>query len=193
MTRNRLLRLPAVVAALLCAAALAACGSGGQEPGHEGSSEGAYVETGNLIYQVQLSRELNPASVEDRQYLAGLSSGTAQPAADEEWFGVWLRVQNDSSSPQDAASDFKIVDTLGNEYRPIVLPATNAFSYQPTRIQGKDGQPLLPDPESPAGTGPTQGAMLLFKLNTSVYGNRPLQLEITPPDGGDPASVVLDL
>ena len=67
------------------------------------------------------------------------------------------------------------------------------YSYQPRFVQGTSGQPLLPDPESGAGSGPIQGSMLLFKLNTSVYSNRPLELEIAPPGGGGPSSVVLDL
>ena len=43
------------------------------------------------------------------------------------------------------------------------------------------------------GLSANQGSMVLFKLNTSVYSNRPLELEITPEGGGEPSSVVLDL
>ena len=35
--------------------------------------------------------------------------------------------------------------------------------------------------------------MLLFKLSTDVYANRPIELEIVPPEGGEPSRVVLDL
>ena len=178
-------------AALLSALVFAACG-GHKQPTTHGESEGAYIQAGPLIYQVQMSRELNPENVEDREYLEGLSVPTAV-AGDEEWFGVWLRVENDNDDAQPAASEFKIVDTLGTEYEPFALPASNAFSYQPREIEGKSGQPLLPDPESAAGQGPIQGSMLLFKLNTSVYSNRPLELEITPEGGGEPSTVDLDL
>jgi hypothetical protein len=189
----RLPRKPLVpFAALLAALALGACG-GEHQPTDRGNSEGAYVQAGPLVYQVQLSRELNPSNVEDREYLSGLAGGTTRPAGDEEWFGVWLRVQNDTGRSERSADEFKIVDTLGNVYRPIQLPSTNTYSYQPRFIQGTSGQPLLPDPESGAASGPIQGSMLLFKLNTSVYANRPLELEIAPPGGGEPSSVVLDL
>jgi hypothetical protein len=190
---NRLARMPLVLlAALLAAASLGACG-GAHDPVTHGESEGSYVKVGALVYQVQLSRELNPSSVEDRQYLQGLPPGTPQPAGDEEWFGVWMRVQNPTSSPAQLASQFEIVDSTGTRYQPIALPATNATAYQAVDVAGDKGQPIAPDPDSIAGSGPIQGSMLLFKLNTSVYANRPLELEITPPGGGSPSSVVLDL
>jgi len=189
---NRLLRLPLLAAAaLLAALTLVACG-GGDHPATHGESEGSYVQAGPLIYQVQMSRELNPANVEDAEYLQGLSEG--EPAQGEEWFGVWLRVQNDTGQAHTSASDFKIVDTTGIEYEPIALPATNPFSYQPVSVRSEDVfAPVQPDPESAAAAGPIQGSMLLFKLRTDVYANRPLELEISPPDGGEPSSVVLDL
>jgi hypothetical protein len=192
MTIRLLRTLTIALAALLSATALAACGSNNQ-PTQHGESEGDYVKAGPLVYQVQLSRELNPGNVEDRQYLAGLPSGTAKPAGDEEWFGVWLRVQNPTDRSALDASELKIVDTLGNVYRPIPLPKTNVFSYQPRNLPGTSGQPIEPDPSSIAGSGPIQGAMVLFKLKTSVYSNRPLELEISPPGGGAPSTVSLDL
>ncbi len=106
---------------------------------------------------------------------------------------MWLRVQNGTSHSHPTATQFKIVDTTGATYTPIPLSATNAFSYQPAVVQGDNGQPVYPDPNTPAGSGPINGAMLLFKLRTSVYANRPLNLEITPPGGGVPSTVVLDL
>jgi len=190
MTARR--RILLLATAALAALTLAACG-GSHQPTTEGESEGEIVKAGPLLYQVQLSRELNRFNVEDREYLAGLAPGTPQPTGREEWFGVWLRVQNPTDDAHPSAREFKIVDTLGTEYEPIELPAGNAFSYQPSSIEGESGQPVSPDPESGAGGGPIQGSMLLFKLNTSVYSNRPLELEIAPPDGGAPSSVTLDL
>lgn len=191
---NRLLRLPLLAAvALLAALTLVACGGTGAPPTKHGEGEGSYIQAGPLIYQVQMSRELNPSNVEDAEYLQGLPVDAPRLAGDEEWFGVWLRVQNDTSAAQTSASDFKIVDTTGTEYEPIPLPATNVLSYQPVSVESKGGQPVQPDPETAAGSGPINGSMLLFKLRTAVYANRPLELEITPPDGGEPSSVVLDL
>jgi hypothetical protein len=188
--RSRLLTL---VPALLAALTLAACG-GQKQPTQHGEGEGAYIQAGPLVYQVQMSRELNPGNVEDVEYLEGLSAGEPALAGDEEWFGVWLRVQNATDDVHPTADDFKIVDTVGTEYEPVELPATNPFSYQSALLQtDEEGQPVAPDPESGAGSGPIQGSMLLFKLNTSVYSNRPIELEIESPEGGEPSTVVLDL
>lgn len=181
-----------LTAALLAALTLAACG-GAKQPTHDGESEGAYVEAGPLIYQVQMSRELNQHNIEDVEYLQGLPADASPLAGDEEWFGVWLRVQNATDVDHRSAGDFTIVDTVGTKYEPIELPATNPFAYQSALIQSEAGQPVYPDSESGAGTGPIQGSMLLFKLNTSIYSNRPAELEIESPEGGEPSKVVLDL
>jgi hypothetical protein len=187
---NRLSRIPLLAgAALLAALALAACG--GQEyPTAHGEGEGAYIQAGPLVYQVQMSRELNPDSDEDREYLDGLAPEDTTLAGDEEWFGVWLRVENPEDDPAPSAEELKIVDTIGTEYEPFELPESNVFSYQPRELEGRS---LLPHPDSAAGSGPIQGSLVLFKLTTAVYANRPLELEIVPPDGGEPSTVELDL
>lgn len=189
---NRLLRLPLLAAVALAALTLAACG-GHKQPTRHGEGEGAYIEAGPLIYQVQMSRELNAADIEDAEYLDDLPADTPRLAGDEEWFGVWLRVQNATDETHVSASEFKIVDTVGTEYEPVELPASNPLVYQPTAIRTDAFAPVQPDPESAAATGPNNGEMLLFKLRTDVYANRPVEFEITPPDGGEPSSVVLDL
>lgn len=190
---NRLPRLPLLLlVALLAALTLAACG-GHKQPTHQGEGEGAYIEAGPLIYQVQMSRQLEPSNVEDREYLEGLPADEPPLAGDELWFGVWLRVQNATDEAHVSASDFTIVDTVGNEYEPVELPAANPFSYQPVSLESEAGQPVYPNPESAAGTGPIQGSMLLFRLDTSAYANRPIELEIESPEGGESSSVVLDL
>ena len=51
---------------------------------------------------------------------------------------------------------------------------------------------IEPGLNSTASFGPTQGGLLLFKLPTSVYSNRPLTLQIFAPGGGRGA-ISLDL
>ena len=56
---------------------------------------------------------------------------------------------------------------------------------------------LLPSGTEPAlnttmSEGPTQGGLLLFKLNNAVYSNRPLMLHIHP-QSGRAATISLDL
>mgnify|MGYP001024519584 CR=1 FL=1 len=194
---TRLLRFPKPLAAPLAAVAaaltLSACGD--SAPVVHGHSEAAYVETGGLAYQVQISRELNPSAVDDADYLRGIPNPEGALAADEEWFGVWLRAQNVEDEPQQAASEFKMVDAAGNEYEPVELPDENPFAYRPAVVDGTKGSgpTVLPDPDSASGSGPIQGSLILFRVPYSIYSNQPVELEIVPPGGGEPATVTLDM
>jgi len=155
------------------------------------AASGFYVDAGPITYQVQISRELSPYSVEDREYLAGLPAGTSPPTPDEEWFGVFLWAKNQTGSAQTTTDTFDIVDTQGSKYYPIPLnPGVNPFAWTAQTLQPSGTEPA---PDSPASFGPTQGGELLFKLNTTVYANRPLTLEIYAPGQAVPATVSLDL
>ena len=59
-----------VLLALL--AALAGCGNK-LETRTLGNTEGLYLDVGDLKYQVQMSRLINPADIEDSAYLEGLT------------------------------------------------------------------------------------------------------------------------
>jgi hypothetical protein len=169
----RALRLTAVLAVL----ALVAAGCGNkQEVRTTASTEGPYIDLNDLKYQIQISRYLNANDVEDETYLTGLPVGTEQPAGDETWFGVFLRVQNTTDRPIEPANDFEIVDTLDNVYRPIPLdPKVNPFAYAPTPVEPQN---LIPRENSVASEGVIQGSLLLFKLKTSTLQNRPLVFKL---------------
>src|SRR5207248_2845394 len=74
---------------------LAACGNELSHP-TSADTEGVYVDAGPITYQVQVSRQLNPYSVEDRAYLSGVNSPA--PSASEEWFAVFLWAKNQTKS-----------------------------------------------------------------------------------------------
>jgi hypothetical protein len=172
----------------LLATAFAGCGV--EDYIHEAETEGVYVDVGNLVYQVQLSRFLNPDDVEDREYLVGLPPGTTpQLPGDEIWFGVWMRVKNYTDETLTPSNDFTIVDTEENEFRPIPLADTNVFAYRPTPL-GPDE--VKPKPDTAAASGPIQGSLILFKLTTDSLQNRPLKLEIEQA-GSESAEIDLDL
>jgi hypothetical protein len=154
-------------------------------------TEGLYVDIGGLKYQVQMSRYLNPADVEDREYLVGLPESTAEPAADETWFGVWVRVQNVSGEPRPAADTWEIHDTQENIYRPIpVDPDANPFIFEAGTVPP---HAVWPEPDSAAGQGPTQGLLLLFKLKHEALQNRPLELRFSNGPQGDVGTYDLDI
>ena len=112
-----------------------------------------------------MSRELNPRNVEDVEYLQGLPADDAETRRRR---GVVRRVaaraERDRRGHIRRPATSRSSTRPATEYEPIALPATNPFSYQPTTVESDDGQPVQPDPESGAGSGPIQGSMLLFKL-----------------------------
>ena len=171
------------------AAFFAGCGDK-QEVVTEAETEGVYIDVGGLTYQVQLSRFLNPGDVEDKQYLTGLPEGiNPQLPGDEIWFGVWMRVKNYSGGPLTPTNTFTIVDTEGNEFRPVPLAATNPFIFEPIELQHSQ---VLPTPDSAAASGPIQGSLILFRLKTDSLQNRPLKLEIEQ-GGATTGEIDLDL
>jgi hypothetical protein len=186
---------------LLLAAVLAlgvsACGNEAQEDetfqsenAQVAETEGIYLELGEVKYQVQISRQLNPLLEADKDYFAGISESDLDLAADETWFGIWMRAENESEEPVPAATRFTVVDTQENEYVPVKIGPENVFSYQPGTIDGEELYPLL---DSPAGERQPNGALILFKLKRFSLDNRPLELTIEDPEGGPPGVVNLDV
>ena len=182
MTR-RLLSLALIAVAAL---ALSACGSR-VDTVTRGESEADYVTLGKLQYQVQLSRQLNPASVADRDLLVGLSPLDAVLKPDEVWFGLWIRVYNKSGQPQDSAEEFKVVDTRGREYLPTAVDQVNRLIYRPGSVPD---QGRLPLPGSAADGTPTSGALLLFKLPVGTLDFRPLEFAFSQAAGDKNESTV---
>ena len=152
-------------------------------------NEGVYVDAGPLSYQVQLSRELNPYSTEDRQYLVG--TNVAPPKPDEFYFAVFMWAKNEGPHPAVTSNSFDIVDTQGNRYYPIAInPSINSYAWTSQTLKHLQTEPAA---DTTASFGPTQGSLLLFKLNISAYANRPLTLQIHSPGEAIPSSVSLDL
>jgi hypothetical protein len=179
---------PARVLLLLTLAAVVLGGCASKtETRTVGQTEGLYIDVGDLKYQVQLSRIINPNDEEDRAYLAGLPAGTVPPKSDEAWFGVWMRVQNVRSKETfPAAGDFEIKDTQDHTFTPIALEH-NPFAYQAQDLGPKT---IVPSANSPAGEGVIQGSLILFKLTTEALANRPLEFKIVSPTQADNVGIV---
>jgi hypothetical protein len=104
---------------------------------------------------------------------------------------VFLQVYNDHSHALPATSDLTVTDTQKNRYLPIVPAVTNGFAYRGGAVPGEG---RLPVPDSIASNGPTQGALLLFKIQIVSLDNRPLKLTIVAPDNAaERASAELDV
>jgi hypothetical protein len=174
--------------ALVAAAGLTACG----KESHPDTSlnDGVYVNAGPVTYQMQISRELNQYSVEDRQYVSGLPAGTGALGPDQLWYGVFLWAKNQTDHPQLTADRFAITDSNGDTFHPLRLDAElNGYAWTQQLLEPGG---TAPAPNTTASFGPTQGGLLLFKLPTAVYSNRPLTLQIFSP-AGEKGEIDLDL
>jgi hypothetical protein len=187
-----------LLSALLAAALLTGAGCGeshtkvttGTYAGESGANA-PYLDVGPLTYEVQLSRQLNPFDTEDAAYLQGLSPLQRALTHEQEWFAVFLQVYNKTSSTAQAASSLTITDTQGNIYKPLEPAQPNGFVYRAEAVPGKG---RLPVADSVAAAGPTQGALLLYKIQIASLNNRPLKLTIVDPaDPSQRASAELDV
>jgi hypothetical protein len=168
-------RMLAVALSLAVVPALTACGNK-QDKTLTAETEGIYIDLGQLKYQVEISRQLNPADIEDRDFLKGVSD---QLGPEDVWFAVFVRVQNGSDKAQKPATRFDIVDTQEDEYTPVAIDtASNDFAYDPVVIPGKG---LLPNPDATAAQNSINGELLLFKMPRTTLDNRPLELKIHDP------------
>jgi hypothetical protein len=192
LPRNTILVLLAVLAAL----ALGACGEShtrvttGTYAGASGKNA-PYLNVGPLVYQVQISRELNPYNTEDSSYLLGLTPAQAQLHPGEEWFGVFMQVYNESTVPHPAATNMTVTDTQGDVYYPTIPGPTNLFAYRGGVVPANN---QIPAPNTVAADGPTEGEVLLYKIKVESLDNRPFTFKIVDPkDPAQTASAELDV
>ena len=184
---SRSIRRSALALLAVAVAAFAASGCGTkQETTTTAETEGIYLDLGGMKYQIQMSRYLNPSDVEDRSFLLGLPSGV-QPTGDEVWFGIWMRVQNETDKPLPVATEYEIHDTQDTVYRPVPIDAkSNPFAYQAGDVGPSGVRPL---PDGAAGNTAIQGSLLLFKVKVDSLQNRPLELKITQGGKTDTADI----
>jgi hypothetical protein len=170
-------RLSVLLSAVLVSVALSACGK------HEATglvrtaeTEGIYLDVSDLKYQIQVSRQLNPHDTQDRPYLAGLSATDAKLAPDQVWFGVFMRVQNETKGALRPSDDIRITDSQEEVFKPIALGAQNNYAYRSNdAIPGEETMPLL---DTPGYDTPSRGALILFKVTLTALSNRPLELRL---------------
>ena len=173
-------RLLVISSALLLALLAAGCGNK-IEARTSGETEGLYLDIDELKYQVQISRYMNPDDVEDKAFLTGLPESEAEPAGDETWFGVFIRVSNETDEPIEPADTFEIIDTQENVYRPVPLDTSvNPFAYAPDPVPPKG---LIPEEGTVASESTIQGSLLLFKVKTESLQNRPLEFRLRRGSG----------
>jgi hypothetical protein len=194
-------RLCTALCALALALGAAACGNhhthvaGGEATGNDAAdanNNGGYVDAGPITYQLQISRTLNQYGVEDSAYIKGLPSGTSTSlSATQVWYGVFLWAKNQTQRTETTSDNFEVVDTQGNTYFPVKLnTAVNPFAWTAQALRPLQTEP---GPNTVMGEDATQGGLLLFKVPSTVYSNRPLTLYILGADNKKLGSISLNL
>jgi hypothetical protein len=169
---------------LLAIGGLAAVIGCGEEHSLE-VEEGEPVELGELSYNVQLTRFLNPEDAEDQAYLLG----RPDPPKGESYLAVFMLVENEGDEPAAVdVEEMRVVDTRDHSFEPVESESEFALTVNAT--VPADGE--LPAPDSPAASGPIQGAMVLFLVSEAITESRPVELEIPGP-GGETGLVELDI
>lgn len=186
------MRRVAVIAVALAALVASGCGGEKENLASFADTEGLYLTVNDLTYQIQISRYLNGHDIEDVEYLKGLPAGTSPPGANDVWFGVWMRVENQTGDTHPSASTYEIEDTQHNVYRPIPLDTSiNPFALR-IGAPVPPGQ-VVPFPSSAAGQGPIQGSLVLFKIKVESLQNRPLELHFSNGGGTQTGTYDLDV
>ena len=179
---SRPLVLLCLLASLLAATALAACG---EEENPTEVEEGEPIDIGPLSYNVLFTRFLNKNDVEDVDYLTG------QPPLEpgKLYLGVFVEIENEGEDdfPSYPAGQFRVTDTEGAEYEPIESESDFALDFG-AEVPA-EGQ--LPLSDSTADSGPIEGALMLFEVDDNVTENRPLKLDIASVS--DEGEVILDI
>ena len=178
------MRRVAGIAALVAAAAIAAAGCSSTQ--HDLSvSEGTPVTLGNLAYNVQISRYLNPADQEDKSYL----QGAPQLPRDDYYLGVFLTVDNEGYSKASLPTRYEVTDTEHNTYTPVAID--NEFALP---LEGEvSARGRIPNPTSIPANAPIGGLMLLFLIHETSTENRPLTLKIPAAGNAAPGRIQLDI
>ena len=193
----RSLRLPLLLAVGALAVGVSGCGFTHREAKPTGVSQqelsnGAepYFWTGPVTYQVQVSRALNPFDSYDVQYLSGVQ-GAQDLSSQQFWFGVFLWAKNQTGRTVPTADKFEIVDSAGDVYTPTALNSgVNPYAWTQQMLSPDGIEPVADSAASDSSPG---GGLILFKLNQSVYSNRPLTLKVFAPGAKKASSISLDL
>jgi hypothetical protein len=182
MRPRRKRALPAALFLAVLAVVAMGCG----EEAETEVVEGEPLELGELHFNVQLTRFLNPNDREDSEYLAGQQ---VPPPPGESYLGVFMEVENegDEDARLPAASDLSVVDITGAAYPPVPSDTDFALDLSGTILAHEE----VPATDTAAASGPVQGSIVIFLVDQGVSENRPLELEVSYQ--GEDGTIELDI
>lgn len=173
-----------VLALLLVLALIGVAGCGEEETNE--AEEGVPIELGDLEFNIQLTRFLNPTDPEDSEYLAGQ---TVPTPPGKSYLAVFMTIENrsDDEVTLPTTRQMKVVDTTEATYEAL-LSGTD-FAVPLGSVIPGGGE--VPEPGTAGASGPTQGGIVVFLVDVGIPENRPLDLEIE--HDGESGTVTLDI
>ena len=180
MNRGRRSKLTVAGAlAAVLALGVAACGSDEETEDIDGEEativvEGEPLELGDLMFNVAITRFLNPDDIEDAEYLEGLPD----PPAGEDYLAVFMTVENegDDDLRLPTAEQVEIGDITGAVYEPVETESLFALEL---------GRPCPPAArrrltDTAAAGGPVKGSFVLFGSRRTSRRTGPLSSRSRP-------------
>lgn len=172
--RTRVATIIGLLAVLALAVPIAGCGEEDEEI--PAAVEGEPLELGGLLYNVSITRFLNPNITEDEAYL----EGAEEEPKGMSYLGVFLQIKNEEEEEIPSAANYAVTDASHRVFEPVDLETEFTLDVGAT----VPADHLIPEPDTVAAAGPTQGALLLFLVDDDVSEERPLELEIESAVGG---------
>ncbi len=137
-----------------------------------------------LRYDVTIARRLNPHVEPDSAMLSG-----RRPSEGRQWFGVFLRVCNDTDATRTSSARLALVAAFGDHVRASdALSDDNPFVYEPRAIEPET---CVPHPGSVAARL-SDGLLVPFEVRSDFLEDRPVALEVTG-DTGKRERVIIDV
>ena len=137
------------------------------------------VRLGGLVYQAPEARPLDPANPVDRGILRGETAISRRLPASQEWFGVFLTVDNPGRRPRPAARRFELVDLDGHRFRPEPGAGGGPYAYRPGDVA--PGRVYPPASSVAAENLTAQGALLLFRIPRASLDFGSVAVRISDP------------
>jgi hypothetical protein len=165
------LALAAMAFVVVAALGMAACAEEDFAETHV--VEGEPIELGDLQFNVQLTRFLNPNDREDAEYLQGQQ---VPPPLGKTYLGVFMEAENkgDDDVVLPSTLEMEVLDTTGATYDPLETESVFGFPFGETLHPDEE----VPLPDTAAASGPIQGSVVIFLVSQAVSENRPLELEL---------------
>jgi len=175
-------------AGALVAAALLLAGCGTTTPDRDAPAGNIVTQSG-VAYSVQTSRELDLREPDDRALLGELAGSKALDSPGTTPVVVFLQARGDGAGPRRAVARPQLVSAFGEVFLPLPLAANDPFAYHGGLLAPAQE---IPNPESPAGEIPADGAALIYRVPLGTYTtDRPFTLRFG--SSARDASVQLDL